>query len=248
MSALGKCTPSSHIQHKNVAVWHVLTSIRYEFQTYNHQTASETFALAREVANMASSPDSLLISDTYRMEGRMYSESGEPAKAVNSNLNARAYLEQATAQRALPSDDTRLPRILTGLGNSLNQQGKLDEALDLQVQAMSLVRDRHAQQSDAATVVQMNWGFLLCRRGDLASAERILCAALEAKPDTPPAMYALGNTYLAQKRVAEALAVHLGGLQIYKKNFGDEHALVGRCTYKIGEILFLQMNDPAQAM
>lgn len=140
-----------------------------------------------------------------------------------------------------------MPRILTGLGNSLSQLRKFDGALDAQLEAKKLCGDVPPEQSDAITIIQLKLGFLLFRRGDLNNAEQILRATLEASPKTPPAMYALGNTLLAQGNVEEAIAIHLRGLEIYIEMFGEEHALVGRCAYKVGEILLVHKADPKTA-
>ena len=182
----------------------------------------------------------------------MHNESGEPVLAINSNRSAKIYLEQALSQGLIEATDGRLPRIITGLGNSFSQLGKLDDALDLQLQALERCRCITEQfdqpVSDVTAIVQLNWGFLLCRRGELEAAEEVLRATLDAAPTTAPAMYALGNTYLAQGKVDEALAQHVRGLQVYNATVGDEHALAGRCLYKIGEILFLNKKDSRQAV
>jgi hypothetical protein len=60
-------------------------------------------------------------------------------------------------------------------------------------------------------------------------------------------MYALGNTLLAKGEVEEALAIHVQGLEIYIELFGDQHALVSRCAYKVGEILLLYKRDTKTA-
>ncbi|KAF2687533.1 hypothetical protein K458DRAFT_386350 [Lentithecium fluviatile CBS 122367] len=52
--------------------------------------------------------------------------------------------------------------------------------------------------------MRLKWGFLMYRSGNLDSAEGILRATLEVSPRTPPAMYALGNTLLAEEEVEEA--------------------------------------------
>jgi len=177
----------------------------------------------------------------------MFNESGQAALAVESNKQARHYAKVATMKGQIKIEDQRMCRILTGLGNSLSQLEQYDEALSVQLEAKRLIGDIPAELSDAITIIQLNWGFLMYRRGDLTSAEAILRATLEASPLTPPAMYALGNTLLAKGEVEEALAVHMKGLEIYLQLFGDQHALVSRCTYKIGEILLLHKHDTKTA-
>ena len=83
--------------------------------------------------------------------------------------------------------------------------------------------------------MQLDFGFLLCRRGQLEDAEKMLQTTPEAAPTTAPAMYALGNTHLAQGKLYEALAQHVAGLERYNATVGEEHALGGRCLYEIDE-------------
>ncbi|KAL9012803.1 MAG: hypothetical protein Q9173_002454, partial [Seirophora scorigena] len=219
----------------------------YQFQRFHHKAATETFALARKVIGMGPSPNELILSDCYRMEGRMFNESGQPVQAAESGRQAQKYALEAVSKGFISKDDQRIPRILTGLGNSLSQLEEYDDALSAQLEAKRLCGDVPPEQSDAITIIQLNWGFLMYRCGDLKSAEQILRATLEASPKTPPALYALGNTLLAQGNIEEAIAVHLKGLEIYIESFGDQHALVGRCAYKVGEILLLWKSDPKRA-
>ncbi|KAH8748999.1 hypothetical protein F5883DRAFT_528538 [Diaporthe sp. PMI_573] len=219
----------------------------YQFERFHHQAATQSFALAREVIGFSTSPDELCLSDCYRMEGRMFNESGQPTRAAESNRKAQNYALAALSKGYIKKDDQRIPRILTGLGNSLSQLEQFDDALAAQLEAKILCGDVPPDQSDAITIIQLNLGFLLYRRGDLNNAERVLRATLDASPKTAPAMYALGNTLLAKGKVKEAIAVHLGGLRIYIDMFGEQHALVGRCAYKVGEILLLYKADPQTA-
>ncbi|KAI0593543.1 hypothetical protein F4775DRAFT_586742 [Biscogniauxia sp. FL1348] len=212
----------------------------YQFERFYHQAATETFALARRVIELAAVPNELFLSDCYRMEGRMFNESGQPTEAAESNRQAHHYALAAISKGYIRKDDQRIPRILTGLGNSLSQLGEFDEALEAQLEAKRLCGDVPPEQSDAITIIQLNLGFLLYRRGDLENAEKILQATLETNPETPPAMYALGNTLLAKGRIEEAIAIHMNGLKIYSEMFGDQHALIGRCAYKI----YLKQESP----
>jgi tetratricopeptide (TPR) repeat protein len=221
--------------------------IRYQFERFHHNAATQAFALARQVIQFASTPNELYLSDCYRMEGRMFNESGEPTRAAESNRQAQHLASIAIAKGYIGPKDQRMPRILTGLGNSLSQLNHFDDALEAQLLAKKLCGDVPPEESDAITIIQLNLGFLLYRRGDLHNAEQILRATLEASPRTPPAMYALGNTLLAQGKAEDAIAVHLNGLEIYIEMFGDQHALVGRCAYKVGEILLLHKRDPRTA-
>ncbi|KAI1842360.1 hypothetical protein JX265_001792 [Neoarthrinium moseri] len=160
----------------------------YQFERFHHQAATETFALARKVIGLASDPEELYLSDCYRMEGRMFNESGQPVEAAESNREAYKYALAAKSKGYIHEDDQRIPRILTGLGNSLSQLGQFDDALKAQLTAKRLCGDVPPEQSDAITIIQLNLGFLLYRRGDLNNAEQILRATLEASPRTSPAM------------------------------------------------------------
>lgn len=220
---------------------------RYQFERFHHDAAAKSFSLARDVIGRAAEPNELYLSDCYRMEGRMFNESGEPLQAAQSNRMAQEHAQKAMQKGYIDHTDQRMPRILTGLGNSLSQLGQFDQALEAQLEAKKLCGDVPPDQSDAITIVQLNLGFLLYRRGDLHNAEQILRAALDLSPDTAPALYALGNTLLAKGQVDEAIAVHLRGLDIYRDMFDEKHALVGRCTYKVGEMLLLHKKDPATA-
>ena len=177
----------------------------------------------------------------------MYNESGQAQHGAESNRQAHEFALAAARKGYINVSDQRMPRILTGLGNSLSQLCDFDEALAAQLKAKRLCGDIPPEQSDATSIIQLNLGFLFLRRGELKSAEQVLKATLEASPSTAPAMYALGNTLLAQSKIEEALAVHHRGLEIYIDMFGNEHALVGRCAYKIGEILLLHKSDPRTA-
>ncbi|KAF1963705.1 hypothetical protein CC80DRAFT_588059 [Byssothecium circinans] len=219
----------------------------YQFQLFHHHAATQTFALARKIVLLGDSPDPLILSDGYRMEGRMFNESGQAIQGVESGKQARHYADLAITEGLIKEEDQRLPRILTGLGNSLSQLERFDEALAAQLEAKNLIGDASVEESDAITIMQLNLGFLMYRSGDLDGAEAILRATLEASPRTAPAMYALGNTLLAKGEIEEALAIHVRGLEIYIDMFGDQHALVSRTAYKIGEILLLHKGDTKTA-
>ena len=216
---------------------------RYQFERFHHHAATKSFALARMVIEKSSTPNDLYLSDCYRMQGRMFNESGQAERGAKSNRHAQKYAIMAISKGYIGKDDQRMPRILTGLGNSLSQLRQFDQALEAQIEAKKLCGDVPPEESDAITIIQLNLGFLLYRRGDTSNAVKILRATLEVSPRTPPVMYALGNALLAQHNVEEAIAIHLKGLEIYIEMFGDQHALVGRCAYKVGEILLLRKGD-----
>lgn len=224
-----------------------MTINSYQFERFHHHAAAKSFALARSIIEKSNNPNEIYLSDCYRMEGRMFNESGQAERGAESNQKAHEYAILAISNGYIGKDDQRMPRILTGLGNSFSQLRKFNEAFNTQMEAKKLCGDTTVDKSDAITIVQLNLGFLLYRIGDTNNAEKILRATLEDSPRAPPVMYALGNTLLAQTRVEEAIATHLKGMEIYIEMFGDQHALVGRCAYKVGEILLLYKSDPKVA-
>ncbi|KAI0859127.1 hypothetical protein F4860DRAFT_483967 [Xylaria cubensis] len=221
----------------------IFESASYQFERFHHQAATAAFELARKFIRPATTPNELYLSDCYRMEGRMFNESGQAIQGAESNRHALTHATIAIKKRLIRDDDQRIPRIMTGLGNSLSQLGAFDEALDSQLEAKKLCGNSPPEQSDVLIIIQLNLGFLLFRRGDLVNAERVLRATLEISPKTPPVMYALGNTLLAKDSIEEAVAVHLEGLEIYISMFGAQHALVARCAYKVGEVLLLYQDN-----
>jgi tetratricopeptide (TPR) repeat protein len=196
---------------------------------------------------MSRDSDIVLFADCYRVEGRNFNEMNMPAAAKVCNMEARKLAEEAVRQNAMDIHDSQMSRILTGLGNTLSQLQEFDEALALQQEAMRLCRDVSREQSDASTIVQLNLGFLLLRRGDLEGAESLLRATVEEDPQAAYAWYPLGNTYVARGKVNEALAAHLTTLKIYTSWFGEYQVLVADSMYKTGEILLLNKEDAEQA-
>ena len=192
--------------------------------------------------------DVLFLSDCYRVEGRIFNESNQPTRALESSKNAKLYADQAIAQGLLDEHDSRLPRILTGWGNALNQLEQYSAALELQLEAIKLCREAPDGESDAITIVRLNWAYLLLRCGDLDQAMRILQVALEDDPDVPYVLYPLGEVYRAYGRFDEALAVHKKAYDLYVAQFGDQIDKVADSLYKLGEILFVHKEDAKQAL
>jgi len=219
----------------------------YEFESNHYTEAAESFKTIRKVLDIAESPDILLLCDCYRVEGRLFNEMNVPEQARHRNTKARQLAELCIDQGLFKSHDSRMSRILSGLGNTMSQLGDLDKALALQHEAMRLCRKVPNEQSDASIIVQSNLGFLLLRRRDINGAERLLQAIVDEKPEAAYAWYPLGNTYLQQGRVEEGLAAHLTALRIYTSWFGEYHTFVADSMYKTGEILLLHKDDAQQA-
>lgn len=205
-------------------------------------------AHARYILESSDAVDVLLLSDCYRVEGRIFNESNQPLRTLESSKKAKEYADQAVAQGSMDVYDSRLPRILTGWGNALSQLGHFEEALSMQLDAIKLCRDVPSDKSDAITIVQLNWAYVLLRIGEAEQAARILRAALETDPEAPYVIYPLGNAYLAQERIDEALAEHIKALNIYVSSFGNQAAQVADSLYKIGEIMFSHKRNTQQAL
>lgn len=205
-------------------------------------------ANAKLILGRSSTVDVLLLSDCYRVEGRIFNESNQPIRTLESSEKAKLYADEAVAQTLISIHDSRLPRILTGWGNALNQLDRFDEALAMQLEAIKLCRDVPNDTSDATTIVQLNWAYVLLRLDDPKRASRILQTALEKDQDAPYVIYPLGNAYLAQGRIDEALAEHVRAHDIYVSWFGDQVAVVADSLYKIGEIMLFYKKNAPQAL
>ena len=203
---------------------------------------------ARRILEYGESTDALLMSDCYRVEGRIFNESDQPLRTLESSKKAKQYADLAVKLGFIDITDSRLPRILTGWGNALNQLGQLDHALSMQLEAVKLCRDVPSGKSDANTIVQLNWAYVLLRLGDAESASYILQTCIDNDPETPYVIYPLGNAYLALNKIDDALAEHIKALNIYVSWFGDRVALVADSLYKIGETMFLYRENPDEAL
>ncbi|KAF2118386.1 P-loop containing nucleoside triphosphate hydrolase protein [Lophiotrema nucula] len=219
----------------------------YEFESNHYTEAAESFKTTRKVLAMAHEPDLLLLCDCFRVEGRLFNEMNMPKDAKRRNIEAKKLAELCIEKGLFDNYDSRMPRILTGLGNTMSQLGEFDQALTLQHEAMRLCREVPREQSDAATIVQLNLGFLILRMGDVVGAERLLLSTVDEAPNAAYAWYPLGNTYLQQRKVEESLAAHLTALRIYITWFGEYHTFVADSLYKTGEILLLHKADAQQA-
>lgn len=226
----------------------MLIEYRYLFERNRYKAATDTISNARRILRYSEPLDVLLLSDCYRVEGRIFNESNQPLRTLESSKKAKQYADMAVVSNLMDIHDSRLPRIITGWGNALNQLRQFEKALEMQLEAVKLCRDVPSDKSDAITIVQLNWAYVLLRMGDVESAVRILRATIENDPQSPYAIYPLGNAYLAQNKIDEALAEHVTALNIYISWFGEHHAAVADSLYKIGEIIFLYKGDAGEAL
>ena len=212
--------------------------LRYQFECNHYEAALQSMSNAISIARTGDPVDFCLLSDCYRVQGRIFNESNQPHQTLESSKCAKIYADMAVEKGTVDVNDGRIPRILTGWANALSQLGHLDESLNLQLEAIEHCRKIAHAKSDASAIVQLNWGYLLLRRCDFENAERVLLNALEMDAGAPWIFYPLGNTYLAQGRVDLALATHVSALDAYVSRFGPRMAVVADSYYKIGEILF----------
>ncbi|KAI1378988.1 hypothetical protein F4677DRAFT_410252 [Hypoxylon crocopeplum] len=219
----------------------------YQFEKFHHQAANESFKMTKSIFGFAEQPDIVVLSDCHRIEARMFNELNEPLQSVQTGNASLEYAEEARRRSLITMDDGRIPRILTGLGNSYSQLGQYEKATEMQLEALKL-GGSISGENDAIGIIQLNWGFLLYRQGKYEEAERVLRATLDAFPDMPPANYPLGNTYLALGKVDEAISEHLKGFELYKSRFGPQHAVNAKCMFKVGQILLRHKNEAHMAI
>jgi len=96
--------------------------------------------MANEIFELAKVPNILILSDCKRIEGRMFNELNQPEEAVKANQASLEYAERAVQEGLTSIEDGRIPRILTGYGNSLNQLGDFDKATKMQLEALKMAR------------------------------------------------------------------------------------------------------------
>jgi tetratricopeptide (TPR) repeat protein len=220
---------------------------RYQFERFHHQAASETFKMANVIFGLAKAPNIVVLSDCKRIEGRMLNELNKPEEAAKANQVSLNYAEKAVKEGLMSIEDGRIPRILTGFGNSLSQLQEFDRATEMQLKALRMGQTLPGN-NDAIKIIQLNLGFLFCCQGNFEDAERVLSQSLDEDPDQPMVLYPLGNTHLGLGRVDEGLAAHLKALKLYIERFGPQHAISGVSMYKVGQILLQQKKEPHQAM
>jgi tetratricopeptide (TPR) repeat protein len=226
----------------------MLTRNSYLFERNRYSLGLATISSARRIAESAQEVDEILLSDLYRLEGRLCNEANLPRKGHNSFERAKAYAEKAIELGNLDAADTRIVRTLTGWGNCLNQLEQFDRALTLQLEALrACEEDSCGRHGDAIVIVKLNIGWLYLRRCDMASAERMLQETLKMDRTLEPALYALGNLYIQQDDLDRGLYLHSEALRLYAARFGEHHHCVADSLFKVGETL-MKMGDLTKAM
>jgi tetratricopeptide (TPR) repeat protein len=136
---------------------------------------------------------------------------------------------------------------MTGWGNCLNQLGRFDEALDLQLQASQACLTDPERHGDAQSIVMLNLAYVYFRRGNLEEAEATFRQAQQLDAKSKPVLYALANLAILRGQLDCALKLHLEALRLYVDEFGEQHQCVADSLFKVGET-YLKMNLPLEAV
>jgi tetratricopeptide (TPR) repeat protein len=212
------------------------------FERNRYNIGLEIIVSARTTAEAAESPDYKLLSDLHRLEGRLCNEANLPQRGLDAFQGAFRLAKLAIDVRQLEPDDTRCVRTMTGWGNCLNQLGRFDEALDLQLQASKACATDHPERhGDAQNIVMLNLGYVYFRRGNLEEAEATFRQAQQLDAKFKPVLYALANLAVLRGQLDCALKLHLEALQLYVDEFGEQHQCVADSLFKVGET-YLKMN------
>jgi tetratricopeptide (TPR) repeat protein len=219
----------------------------YLFERNRYNIGLEIIASARITAEAAQSPDYKLLSDLHRLEGRLCNEANLPMRGLDAFQCAFRLAKRAIAVGQLESNDTRCVRTLTGWGNCLNQLGRFDEALDLQLQASEACATEPEKHGDALSIVLLNLGYVYFRRGNLDKAQDALQQAQALEEKLQPVLYVLANLAILRGQVECGLKLHLEALKLYMDEFGEQHHCVADSLFKVGET-YLRMNKLSEAM
>jgi tetratricopeptide (TPR) repeat protein len=211
------------------------------FERNRYNIGLEIIASARTTAEAAESPDYKLLSDLHRLEGRLCNEANLPQQGLDAFQTAFRLAKLAVHVGQLEPDDTRCVRTKTGWGNCLNQLGRFDEALNLQLEASQACATDPERHGDAQSIVMLNLGYVYFRRGNLEEAEATFRQAQQLDAKFKPVLYALGNVAILRGQLDCALKLHLEALQLYVDEFGEQHQCVADSLFKVGET-YLKMN------
>ena len=217
------------------------------FERNRYNIGLEIIASARTTAETAESLDYKLLSDLYRLEGRLCNEANLPQRGLDAFQNAFRLAKRAIDVGQLEPNDTRCVRTMTGWGNCLNQLGRFDEALDLQLQASQACATDPERHGDAQSIVLLNLGYVYFRRGNLEGAETTFRQAQQLDAKLQPVLYALANIAILRGQLDCALKLHLEALQLYVDKFGEQHQCVADSLFKVGET-YLKMNLLSEAV
>ena len=238
------CPPSSTAapSHPKLS----LTQRSYLFERNRYKLGLEIIASAKTIAGGAENPDVMLLSDLHRLEGRLCNEANLPRRGLAAFQNAFGLANRAVDAGQLELSDTRLVRTMTGWGNCLNQLGKFDDALKMQLQASQMCAEDPERHGDAQSIVMLNLGYVYLRRGDLDRAEATLRKTKTLDAKLQPVPYALANLAILRGKVEDGLELHLEALQLYVDEFGEQHQCVADSLFKVGET-YLKLNMISEA-
>jgi tetratricopeptide (TPR) repeat protein len=221
----------------------------YLFERNRYKLSLKSISSARQIAESVEDVDAVLLSDLYRLEGRLYNETNQPIQGNNAFSKAHTFAEKAISAGALDPQDTRVVRTLTGWGNCLNQLGQLDDALALQLKSLRMCElDSSGRHGDAIIIVKLNLGWVRVRREELLEAQSILQQITHYALDSTvePALYALGNLSIQLADYKKGLYLHSEALRLYVARFGEQHQCVADSLFKVGETL-MKLGDRSKA-
>jgi tetratricopeptide (TPR) repeat protein len=225
----------------------VVDESSYLFERNRYNVGLEIISSARSIAQASQCLDYKLLSDLHRLEGRLCNEANLPKRGLDAFQTAFGLAKDAIDAGQLEANDTRCVRTLTGWGNCLNQLGRFDEALDLQLQASQACATEPEKHGDTRSIVLLNLGYVYFRSGDLDKAQETLQQAQILDEKLQPVLYALANLAILRGEIEHGLRLHLEALKLYVDKFGEQHHCVADSLYKVGET-YLKLNLLSQAM
>jgi tetratricopeptide (TPR) repeat protein len=126
--------------------------------------------------------------------------------------------------------------------------GRLDEALNLQLQALHACAAEPDKHGDAQSIVLLNLGYVYFRRGTLDKAEDTLQQARKLDAKLQPVLYALANLAILRGETEHGLRLHQESLKLYRDEFGEQHHCVADSLFKVGETFLKLAREHKQSV
>jgi tetratricopeptide (TPR) repeat protein len=210
----------------------------YETGQYRHGLIAIDEAL--RAASLSSQMDAKLLSLMHFTKGQIFNECNQPHKSLHSFKNAVRYFEPLyTMVDKWPT--TYMSRLHSQLGNSLTGSGRFDEAQEHHKRAIEIAESSGGFTRRQLGILYANLGSCFLWKGDLDRAQSLLemaCMKYDRMLDCNS--YALGNVYLMQGKVEDAIGKHYEALDMFAKGLGVTHHFTADSYHKIGSILALE--------
>ncbi|OAP56961.1 hypothetical protein AYL99_09073 [Fonsecaea erecta] len=186
--------------------------------------------------------DQRTLSFLFYVEGLICNDTNHLEEGVESFGKARDLLEDAMKQEPRVLMDTKnLSHIYSSMGNTLTSYNRFAEAERSHRKAINLYLEANEIVEERLGRLYANLGSCLLWKGDLIAAEATLHKALlHYDRKLCCTLYALGNVYLAQRRIQRAYEVHLETLEIFSKRLGRSHPVTADSCFKVGRILSME--------